>query len=281
MSHHAILPGDEGPCAECGTALKQSQTRVRVTLSVDTVGDRLVVTVSGELDMESDQVFQQTLNDALDHAAGGLELDLAGVDFCDCSALNTLLRVRRRALRQSKSLILRATSPTVERLLDLTSTLPLFLTADGAAEHLATPSNPAYTKAADPADSAVEEQAANAATAGHHTPPSEQTPRTADSSRDDQVAEIAQLRRALQTRPAIDMARGILMASFQLTGRQSWQVLVAVSQHSNIKLHLIADALLRAIDGQVLPESLAGHLARAVQAHGTPDTRETSAPKPR
>ncbi|MFC4612032.1 STAS domain-containing protein [Streptomyces maoxianensis] len=118
-----------------------------MTLSVDTVGDRVVVTVSGELDLESAQVLQQTLSDALDHAAGGLELDLAGVDFCDCSALNALLRVRHRALQTSKSLILCATSPAVERLLDLTSTLPLFTTGDGAAEHLAAPSKAAYTKA--------------------------------------------------------------------------------------------------------------------------------------
>ncbi|MFI2353002.1 anti-sigma factor antagonist [Streptomyces sp. NPDC019443] len=283
MPHHATLPRPrhEGPCTECGTALKQSQTPVPVTLSVDTADDRLVVTVSGELDLESDQVLQQTLSDALDHAAGGLELDLAGVDFCDCSALNALLRVRHRALQTSKSLILCATSPAVERLLDLTSTLPLFTTRNGTAEHLAIPSNPAHTKVADPADSAVDEQAADTATAGHHTPPSEQPPQTADSSSDNQAAEIAQLRRALQTHPAIDIARGILMASFQLTIQQSWQVLVAASQRSNIKLHLIADALLQAIDGQAMPEPLAGHLARAVQVHGTPDTVETSAPKPR
>ncbi|MFC4612031.1 ANTAR domain-containing protein [Streptomyces maoxianensis] len=131
---------------------------------------------------------------------------------------------------------------------------------------------PRTPRRADPADSAVDERAADTATAGPHTPPSEQPPRTADSSSDNQAAEIAQLRRALQTHPAIDIARGILMASFQLTSQQSWQVLVAASQHSNIKLHLIADALLQAIDGQALPEPLAGHLARA-GGTGTTGTR--------
>ncbi|MGW1892331.1 anti-sigma factor antagonist [Streptomyces sp. NPDC002004] len=280
MSHHAPLPGDEEPCTECGTAFKQSQTPVPVTLRVDTVGDRLVVTVSGELDLSNDQELQRALSEALDRAAGGLELDLAGVEFCDCSALNVLLRVRRRALQTSKSLSLGATSPAMKRLLGLTRTLPLFITGlDGTRKHLAAPSNLAYAEVAESADSGGG-KAAEAATAGRHTPSSERLPRPAAPSGGDQAAENAQLRRAMQTRPAIDMARGILMASFHLTDQQSWQVLVTASQHSNIKLHLIADALLRTVGGRALPEPLADHVAAAVQAQVTPRAAEASTPKP-
>ncbi|MFF4963150.1 anti-sigma factor antagonist [Streptomyces sp. NPDC001222] len=214
-----------------------------MTLRVDAIGDRLVVTVSGELDLEYDQLLQQTLSNALDDANAGLELDLAGVDFCDCSALNVLLNVRHRARASAKSLILRATSPAVERLLALTGTLPLF--APGSSqpnEHPPTPS----------------------------VPPRPETARTADSSSDDLATENAQLHRALQTRATIDLARGMLMASFHLTAQQSWQVLVTTSQHSNTKLHLVADALLQTTNGQALPEPLADHLATAVQTHGNP-----------
>ncbi|MEU8875985.1 STAS domain-containing protein [Streptomyces javensis] len=117
---------------ECVTALQHMQPLVPVTLSVDAIGDRLIVTASGEFDLESGRILQQTLSDALDHAVGGLELDLAGVEFCDCSALNVLLRVRHRALQASKSFILCAISPAVARLLALTGTLPLFTAGEEA-----------------------------------------------------------------------------------------------------------------------------------------------------
>lgn len=215
MSHHTV-PHPAGGCPECGTAFQGTESPAPVTLSVDAVDDRLVVTVSGELDLESDEVLQQTLNDALAHADGGLELDLADVDFCDCSALNVLLQVHHRARADAKHLVLRATSPAVRRLLELTGTLDLFTAAP-----------------------------------------------------DDGLAvENAQLHRALETRASIDLARGILMASYRLTARQSWQVLVTTSQHSNTKLHLVADALLRTTDGRALTKPLADHLATALRTHG-------------
>jgi anti-anti-sigma factor len=97
MSHHTALPPSEEPCPACGIAFQVPQPSAPVTLSVDAAGDRLVVTVSGELDLESDQLLQRTLSDALDRTSGCLELDLADVDFCDCAALNVLLDVHDRA----------------------------------------------------------------------------------------------------------------------------------------------------------------------------------------
>ncbi|MGQ4385229.1 ANTAR domain-containing protein [Streptomyces sp. SAS_270] len=243
MSHHATLPRNEGPCPECGTTLKQSPTPAPVTFSVDTAGDRFFVTVSGELDLDSDQALQQTLSDALNHDSDGLELDLAGVDFRDCSALTALLHVRRRAHETAESLTPRAGSPAADSPLGLAHTLPHF-TVDAAGP----PAHPATTARPTPAQPAP----------------------TADSAGEDLAAENAQLRRALQTRATIDLARGMLMASFHLTTQQSWQALVTASQHSNTKLHLIAAALLQTADGQALPEPLAGHLATAVETHRTP-----------
>ncbi|MEU9340758.1 anti-sigma factor antagonist [Streptomyces sp. NPDC048278] len=209
-----------------------------MTLNVDTNGDRFVVTVCGELDLDSDQQLQQTLSDALDHARGGVELDLAGVDFCDCSALNVLLRVHHRAREHAKTLVLRASSPAVERLMALTETRPLF-------------------------------------TAEPRKPDQQQSPPAPTT--DDLAAENAQLHRAMETRATIDLAQGMLMGSFRLTASQSWQVLVAASQHSNTKLHRVADALVQTTNGHDLPAPLAGHLATAVEAHtGQPTDRPPS-----
>ncbi|GAA2504276.1 anti-sigma factor antagonist [Streptomyces longisporus] len=82
--------------------------------------------------------------------------------------------------------------------------------------------------------------------------------------------ENDQLRRAMQTRPAIDIARGILMASYTISAEQAWSVLVSASQNSNTKLHLLAETLMNTVRGENLPEPLASHLAQALKEHGSP-----------
>ncbi|MFE7169709.1 anti-sigma factor antagonist [Streptomyces sp. NPDC057616] len=235
-----------------------------MTVRVDAAGDRLAVTVSGELDLDSDPFLQQTLNKALDRTTGGLELDLAGVDFCDCSALNVLLDVRDRARLSGKQITLSATSRAVQRLLTLTNTLPLFTEDPADPNRSAGPApNATTTPPAHPADERATPDAITTHGARHH-------PSTAHAgpSRDRLVTENAQLHRAMETRTSIDLARGMLMASFHLTPEQAWQVLVTASQHTNTKLHQVADALLHTADGHTpLPEPLADHLATAVQIH--------------
>ncbi|AIS01977.1 STAS domain-containing protein [Streptomyces glaucescens] len=76
--------------------------------------------------------------------------------------------------------------------------------------------------------------------------------------------EVVQLRRAMRTRPTIDLARGVLMASFGLSPQDAWEVLVAVSQHTNTKLHRLADGLVAAVQGDPLAEPLRREVAAAV-----------------
>lgn len=264
--HPPTPPGDRARPA-CPTAAEHSSTSM--TLHVDAAGDRFVVTVRGELDLDSDPLLQQTLNKALDRAAGGLELDLADVGFCDCSALNVLLDVRSRARLAGKQVILRATSRAVQRLLTLTGTLPLF-----TPEHAGADNRPVPTQAATARTPALPAPAtrhtlcaAHAANSARSHPSTE----PAEPSHASLTRENAQLHRAMQTRAPIDLARGMLMASFHLTPEQAWQVLVTTSQHSNTKLHRIAEALLHSADGHTpLPEPLAAHLAGAVQTHSAP-----------
>lgn len=68
----------------------------------------------------------------------------------------------------------------------------------------------------------------------------------------------------MQTRPTIDLARGILMASFGLSPEAAWSVLVRTSQNTNTKLHDLAQDLVSTVHGTELPEQVQQQLAAAV-----------------
>jgi two-component system, response regulator / RNA-binding antiterminator len=55
--------------------------------------------------------------------------------------------------------------------------------------------------------------------------------------------EVEQLRRAIASRPVIDQARGILMATHACTSDEAWTILREASQLSNTKLRLVAEAV--------------------------------------
>ncbi|WP_328429990.1 ANTAR domain-containing protein [Streptomyces sp. NBC_00443] len=203
-------------------------------------GDRAMVKVSGELDLDSSERLQSVLREALNRSVRGIDLHLEGVTFCDCSILNTLLNMRRLALEQGKTVAIHTTSRTVDRLLSLTGTHSLFgrLDADGYADG---------------------HPVGHAAVDGHA-----QDPEAPEGAHHDLRIEVAQLRRAMQTRPTIDLARGILMASFSLSSEEAWTVLVTASQNTNTKLHSLAGDLVTAVKGDALSEEVQEHLSAAV-----------------
>lgn len=59
-------------------------------------------------------------------------------------------------------------------------------------------------------------------------------------------AEVAGLRKALVSRTVIGQASGLIAARKPCTPPQAFQLLVHISQHHNIKLHVAADRLVRA-----------------------------------
>ncbi|MER6212405.1 ANTAR domain-containing protein [Streptomyces sp. NPDC001642] len=79
------------------------------------------------------------------------------------------------------------------------------------------------------------------------------------------LREREQLRHAMGSRPVIDMARGVLMASFTCRPEEAWDILVTVSQHANVKLRVVAEAVTTATTGQPMPADLQDHLAAAVK----------------
>ncbi|MGW2710726.1 STAS domain-containing protein [Streptomyces sp. NPDC001356] len=89
------------------------------TASCTPNGDRIRVRVLGELDRDSASRLRPRLHEALDASKRGLDLDLGGLDFCDCSGLSVLMELRQRAGGQGKTVVIRVGSPVTDRLLGL------------------------------------------------------------------------------------------------------------------------------------------------------------------
>jgi anti-anti-sigma factor len=206
-------------------------------------GGRTVVVVAGELDIDTEQALRHGLREALAQSVHGLDLDLAGVDFCDCSGLNVLLHTRRLALAEAKTVRIRTAGIAVEQLLALTHTWPLFAYVDDAGPGMA-----------------ANGQGTRTATAPNPVEEGELPAVVEEKLR----IEIGQLKRAMQTRPVIDLARGVLMASFGLNSEDAWSVLVEASQRSNTKLHHLAQELVGAVNGAPLSDRLQQQVSAAV-----------------
>ncbi|MEU9875895.1 anti-sigma factor antagonist [Streptomyces phaeochromogenes] len=235
------------------------------------VGARTAVVIAGEIDLDGEQALKQVLSRALAESVTGVDLDLSGVEFCDCSGLNVLLRLRRRALKVSKTVVIQAADPVVERLLALTETSSLFAPAYA----------PTYAATYAATFASTGEAAGAVARPGQDArPDKEQRPTEEDAlpgdAEQDLRAEVVQLKRAMQTRPVIDLARGVLMASFGLSPENAWNVLVAVSQNTNTKLHHLAEDMVGAVQGEPLPEPLRQHLSAAVADLTAPPPTNTT-----
>lgn len=206
-------------------------------------GERTVVAVAGELDIDTEQALRHALSEALAQSVHGLDLDFAGVDFCDCSGLNVLLYIRRLALAEAKTVRIQTAGIAVECLLTLTRTWPLFVHRDDAGPGVA-----AYGRGM---------------CTGTTPSPVEADGLPKDVEEDLRI-EIGQLKRAMQTRPVIDLARGVLMASFGLNAEDAWSVLVEVSQRTNTKLHHLAHELVGAVNDAPLSDRLQQGISAAV-----------------
>ncbi|WP_234384856.1 ANTAR domain-containing protein [Streptomyces sp. MMG1121] len=190
----------------------------------------MTVAVSGEFRLDNSQRLRHALSKALANSREGVDLDLGELTLADCSALNVLLAARRDALATGKTIAVTSASPATERLLTYTDTYPLF------------------------------------APAHEHAHPPAGRPERVDGAPEDGLlqTEVVQLRRALRTRPDIDLARGILMASFGLNADEAWEVLVTASQNTNTKLHLLAEEVVATVQGASLPDRVQRQLTAAV-----------------
>ncbi|MFD5483404.1 ANTAR domain-containing protein [Streptomyces hawaiiensis] len=102
-----------------------------------------------------------------------------------------------------------------------------------------------------------------------------------EGSRDDATnarleQENTQLRHAVDSHATVDQAIGVLTAIHQLAPAAGFDVLREVSQHTNTKLHTVAETVIAWALGQPLPEPVGRELDAAVQRrsrqHSAPDT---------
>ncbi|MFI0941436.1 STAS domain-containing protein [Streptomyces sp. NPDC021020] len=84
------------------------------------VHGRTLLTVRGEIDLDSAGILDQAAADCLADTPKGVDVDLAGVGFFDCAGLNALLRARALARATGAELNVTAVSSAVARVLDLT-----------------------------------------------------------------------------------------------------------------------------------------------------------------
>ncbi|MFJ9598262.1 anti-sigma factor antagonist [Streptomyces virginiae] len=106
---------------------------------VDPGPRRTRVRVCGEIDMDDAVEVREDLTAALDASRNGLDIDLAGVTFCDSSGLHVLLDLNEQAREAGKTLVLSALSPTVVRLLHITGTRGVLTVQDQLASNSPAP----------------------------------------------------------------------------------------------------------------------------------------------
>lgn len=95
-----------------------------------TEGDRVILALTGELDLSSVPMFEQELADVVAVDPGGVVLDLAGLGFMDSTGLQALLRARDRTSANGHDLFLRKGPHQVQRVFELTKTIDAFTFED-------------------------------------------------------------------------------------------------------------------------------------------------------
>ncbi|MBR7830672.1 STAS domain-containing protein [Actinospica sp. MGRD01-02] len=83
-----------------------------------------VITVSGEIDLDSSVRLREKLISAVER--GTTVLDLAGVGFCDSNGMQVLLEAEHAGRANGSVLRLAAVPTAVERVLEMSMTLDVF-----------------------------------------------------------------------------------------------------------------------------------------------------------
>jgi anti-sigma B factor antagonist len=91
-----------------------------LVLATETMGDRAVLTVRGELDAYSAPGLEDQVGRLLTQGVGTIVLDLSGTGFLDSSGLRAILTAQRRLTESGGQLSLRSPSEPVTRLLEIT-----------------------------------------------------------------------------------------------------------------------------------------------------------------
>ena len=85
----------------------------------DERGDPVVVTLRGECDLAAVDRLGSALASCTDAGRRAAVLDVAGLEFLDCAALDVILQASRRCAQAGGALVIRSPQQSVRRLLDL------------------------------------------------------------------------------------------------------------------------------------------------------------------
>src|SRR5205807_3630319 len=96
-----------------------SITGMTLAITVDDRQRPAVLSVDGDLDLNTAPELLQALTRLVDGGERAVVVDLAGLEFCDSSGLSVLVRVRNRLAGLGGSMALAAPSPIVRRVLEV------------------------------------------------------------------------------------------------------------------------------------------------------------------
>jgi anti-sigma B factor antagonist len=91
-----------------------------IVVSTERIGNRLVVTLRGPLDLGTRDAMVSAVADGIGPGVAEIELDVHRVTFCDSSGLAAFVGLRRSAANEGKRLYLRNPSTQLARILDIT-----------------------------------------------------------------------------------------------------------------------------------------------------------------
>jgi anti-anti-sigma factor len=108
--------------------MNEMDQALSITMTGD--GDRTVIEVGGEIDVHTCSELEDAVRKAYGPGDANVVLDVANVGFIDSSGLRSLITLQQEATAGSGTLVLRAPSRPVLRLLEVTGLTTMFPVTD-------------------------------------------------------------------------------------------------------------------------------------------------------
>lgn len=111
-----------------------------MNLSEQSLGDAVLVSAGGRIDLSNADAFKDSLSAAMSKAKAALVLDLSGVDYISSAGLRSLMIVFKAGKADGKAFAIAALQPLVAEIFTISRfnlVFPLFDTVRHAIEKLA------------------------------------------------------------------------------------------------------------------------------------------------
>lgn len=96
-------------------------------INTSMAGDKAIIRLTGRFDFNEHRAVKQVYEPLLqDSTVRTLEIDLAGIEYLDSSALGMLMLLRERTQSVGKNVVLSNPSTTVAQILDIANFSKLF-----------------------------------------------------------------------------------------------------------------------------------------------------------